>query len=130
MKKMMTMALVAVFAAVLFSGCTTVQEAKRFNGMPLDNGAAPVAHTYVKIGGYYFLGFLPIVSGSVGDTGKIAFFKDTVTVDHAVRVLTRYSRGAGATEIRNINSTTGFWPILPLLLHYCYVEANGTGVNK
>ena len=130
MKKMMLLAFLATFAAVLFTGCTTVQEAKRFNGMPLDNGANPAVHTNVKITGYYFLGFLPIVSGSVGDTGKIAFFKDTVTVDHAVRVLTRYSRGAGALEIRNINSTSGYLPIIPFLLNYCYVEVNGTGVNK
>ena len=82
MKKLTFLA--AILAVVLMSGCTSMQVANRFNGLPVSESAnmPPKAHVNVTMTGFYLFHFIPIATGSVGSVDKWAIFKDTVSVEN------------------------------------------------
>jgi hypothetical protein len=127
MKKMLTV-LVTVLAVVLMSGCTSMQVANRFNGLPVSETAKmpPKAHVNVKMTGFYLFHFIPIATGSVGSVNKWAIFKDTVSVENAVSVLTREARTQlNCTRIYDLKSSTSN-DVLPFLCTFKTVQISAT----
>ncbi len=117
---------VCAAAALMLTGCSSVQFAEKFNSVPGNNdGQVPKAHVNVKITGLYFLGFLPIISGSPASSGYCTGFSDTVNVDNAVYMLTRNARAIGGTQVTDITSSRSDFPLL-FLLSIKTVETSGT----
>ena len=112
----------------LLAGCTSVESAQKFNGLPVGEkrSAPPAAHLNVSMSGLYLFHCLPVFTGSVGTVGKTAVFKDTVSVEHAVSVLTRVARTEYAcTRICDLQSHTDSY-VLPLLFSWKTVEVTAT----
>lgn len=120
--------LLTVAAVVLLSGCTSMQVANRFNGLPVSETAQlpPKAHVNVTMTGFYLFHCLPIATGSVGSVDKWAIFKDTVTVENAVSVLTRESRTQlNCTKIYDLKSSTSSM-MMPFLFTFKTVQVSAT----
>ena len=127
MKKMLTV-LMTVLAVVLMSGCTSMQVANRFNGLPVSETAKmpPVAHVNVKMTGFYLFHIIPIATGSVGSVNKWAILKDTVSVEHAVSVLTREARTQlNGIRIYDLKSSTSN-EVMPFLCTFKTVQVSAT----
>lgn len=130
MKKMFGCVAIALSLLALLPGCSSVQYAEKFNGMPIDDtGKVPKAHVNVKITGLYFLGFLPIISGSPASAGRCTGFTDTVNTENAVYMLTRNCRAIGGTKVIDIVSTRSDFSLL-LLMSLRTVEVSGTTLSK
>ena len=130
MKKIMRYA-AAVVAGSLLAGCTSLQSAPKFNGLPVSETAVnpPAVHLNVSMTGFYLFHFIPIATGSVGSVDKWAIFKDTVKVEHAVSVLTREARTQfGCTRIYDLQSSTGS-SFVPLLYTFKRVEVSATATK-
>ena len=126
MKKLTFLA--AILAVVLMSGCTSMQVANRFNGLPVSESAnmPPKAHVNVTMTGFYLFHFIPIATGSVGSVDKWAIFKDTVTVENAVSVLTREARTQlNCTKVYDLKSSTSS-AVMPLLCTFKTVQVSAT----
>ena len=131
MKKFMRYVALTVTAAAL-AGCTSLESAPKFNGLPVSElaGEPPVTHLNVKMTGFYLFHFIPIATGSVGSVGKWAIFKDTVKVEHAVSVLTREARTQfNCTRIYDLQSQTG-GSFVPLLYTFKTVEVSATAAKS
>ena len=127
MKKMLTV-LMTVLAVVLMSGCTSMQVANRFNGLPVSETAKmpPVAHVNVKMTGFYLFHIIPIATGSVGSVNKWAILKDTVSVEHAVSVLTREARTQlNGIRIYDLKSSTSN-EVMPFLCTFKTVQVSAS----
>lgn len=127
MKKLLVLSLAALASIVVFTGCTSIEYAEKFNSLPVGDSSnnAPLAHINVRITGMYLFGCLPIVTGSAASTGKCAGFSDNVTVDTAVLLLTRTARGMGGTRMYDIVSSRSGFPLL-FFLSFDSVEVSGT----
>ena len=126
MKKLTFLA--AILAVVLMSGCTSMQVANRFNGLPVSESAnmPPKAHVNVTMNGFYLFHFIPIATGSVGSVDKWAIFKDTVTVENAVSVLTREARTQlNCTKVYDLKSSTSS-AVMPFLCTFKTVQVSAT----
>ena len=126
MKKLTFLA--AILAVVLMSGCTSMQVANRFNGLPVSETAnmPPKAHVNVTMTGFYLFHFIPIATGSVGSVDKWAIFKDTVTVENAVSVLTREARTQlNCTKVYDLKSSTSS-AVMPFLCTFKTVQVSAT----
>lgn len=129
MQKMIALAAVAA-AALLFAGCTSIDSTDRFNSMPLDDAKyPPVAHVNVRMSGFYLFHCLPIVCGSAASSGKTAMFKDTVTLENAMRLMTKEARGMGGDRLHDINSSFSSF-VVPLLFSIDRVEVSGTATSN
>ena len=119
---------VAAAAGLLLSGCTFLEAAPKFNGLPVSETAVnpPAVHLNVSMSGFYLFHCIPIATGSVGSVGKWAIFKDTVRVEHAVSVLTREARTQfGCTRVYDLNSRVG-GTFVPLVYSFKTVEVSAT----
>lgn len=126
MKKLTFLA--AILAVVLMSGCTSMQVANRFNGLPVSESAnmPPKAHVNVTMTGFYLFHFIPIATGSVGSVDKWAIFKDTVSVENAVSVLTREARTQlNCTKVYDLKSSTSS-AVMPFLCTFKTVQVSAT----
>ena len=126
MKKLTFLA--AILAVVLMSGCTSMQVANRFNGLPVSESASmpPKAHVNVTMTGFYLFHFIPIATGSVGSVDKWAIFKDTVSVENAVSVLTREARTQlNCTKVYDLKSSTSS-AVMPFLCTFKTVQVSAT----
>ena len=120
--------LAAILAVVLMSGCTSMQVANRFNGLPVSESAnmPPKAHVNVTMTGFYLFHFIPIATGSVGSVDKWAIFKDTVSVENAVSVLTREARTQlNCTKVYDLKSSTSS-AVMPFLCTFKTVQVSAT----
>lgn len=130
MKKIMRYTIAAA-AGILLSGCTFLDAAPKFNGLPVSElaGNPPTVHLNVSMTGFYLFHFIPIATGSVGSVGKWAIFKDTVKVEHAVSVLTREARTQfDCTRIYDLQSRTSS-SFVPLLYSFKTVEVSATAAK-
>lgn len=100
MKKIVLLALF-MGTALLFSGCSNLEIASKFNHITVEEGYTPEQYTYTNYG-YYFLNWIPIFSGTVVPDDAFALFTDTVTTDKAVLALTNAAYKRGATRIENV----------------------------
>ena len=89
MKKTLLLLTVAAVTAAIFAGCTTVESTQKFNRVSLGSGnEKAVCQTFVEIPGYYFFG-IPIVVGSIKGDGSWTMFRDNVTTENAIYLLTK-----------------------------------------
>lgn len=128
MKKTFSLLIAAAITAAFFTGCTTVESTQKFNRVSLGSGnEKAVCQTFVEIPGYYFFG-LPIVVGSVKGNGTWTMFRDNVTTENAVYLLTKEIKDRRAARAINVhvNSTENFFFIG---LYRRAIQASGTGVR-
>ena len=128
MKKTLSLLLAAAMAAVFFAGCTVIESTQKFNRVSLGSGnEKAVCQTFVEIPGYYFFG-IPIVVGSVKGNGTWTMFRDNVTTENAIYLLTKEIKDRRAAKAINVhvNATDNFFFIG---LYRRSVQASGTGVR-
>ncbi len=132
MVKIMFSMVAAIALTMVFSGCSTVRSTQTFNGM--GTTVAPkvqtVAHINSQIYGAYLFNAFPIFSGSPNDTGKSAAFRDTVTLDNAMYMLTKTAREGGANRVVDIESRySSTWVPLGLVFWVREIQVSGTAVK-
>ncbi len=128
MKKLSLPAAGILAAGIFLAGCTSVESTQRFNGISLaeQNDRARCV-THVEIPGWFFFG-LPIVVGSAAGDGKTAIFKNTLTTENAVGLLTQELRRQGAVRALNVSVFSNEVPIIGNFLSKRVMQATGTGV--
>lgn len=128
MKKFMFV--VAGTAAVLFSGCTTVESTQVFNRMGLGTpNEKAVCQTYVEIPGYFLFG-LPIITGSPRGDGEWSMFRYNLTTKNVVHLLTKEAKERQAARVMNVQVSTSETMIFPPFLSKKTIQASGTGVRS
>ncbi len=126
--KKITLYLFAIVAAAVFTGCTTVESTQKFNRMGLGTpNEKAVCHTFVEIPGYYFFG-LPIFVGSTRGDGEGTVFRNNLTAENAIYLLTKEAKMRKAARVVNVqvHSTESF-----IFFGICRrtIQASGTGVR-
>ena len=127
MKKILMPAAVVILAAV-FAGCTSVESTQKFNRMGLGTpNEKAICQTFVEIPGYYFFG-LPIVVGSTKGDGTWTMFRNNLTAENAVYLLTKETKARRAARVTNVHvcSTETF---IFFGLTRRTIQASGTGVR-
>lgn len=127
MKKMLLYSL-AIATAAVFTGCTTVESTQKFNRMGLGTpNEKAVCHTFVEIPGYYFFG-LPIFVGSTRGDGTGTVFRNNLTAENAIYLLTKEAKMRKAARVVNVqvSSSESF-----IFFGICRrtIQASGTGVR-
>ena len=122
----------AIALTAVFTGCSTVRTTQTFNGMGMTTApkVQTVAHINSQIYGAYLFNAFPIFSGSPNDTGKSAAFKDTVTLDNGMYLLTRAAREDGANRVIDVQSRySSNWVPYSLIFWVREIEVSGTAVK-
>jgi len=103
-KKLLTLAAVAS-VVILFSGCSTVTQTNRFNGLHIgEANNVPLAHINTKISGFYLLYFIPICSGDSSIPDKTSLFQDNVKLGNAMDMATARAKTMGSSRIIDVYS--------------------------
>lgn len=126
--KKITLYLFAIATAAIFTGCTTVESTQKFNRMGLGTpNEKAVCQTFVEIPGYYFFG-LPIFVGSTRGDGEGTVFRNNLTAENAIYLLTKEAKMRKAARVVNVqvHSTESF-----IFFGICRrtIQASGTGVR-
>ena len=127
MKKVMLFAAAAI--AAIITGCTTVDSTQVFNrmGLTANPSEKAVCVTHVEIPGYYFFG-LPIFVGSTRGDGEGTVFRNNLTAENAIYLLTKEAKMRKAARVVNVqvHSTESF-----IFFGICRrtIQASGTGVR-
>lgn len=130
LKKTMFLAAVAG-AALLFSGCSTVQTGSGFNGQRISNSASDVAHITTQASGFYFL-WIPLITGSAENPGSIVFGEDSCKVVALTKTLTKKSKELNATKTVDIVSSQDSMMMLgpiPFLFYWKTANVSGNAVK-
>jgi hypothetical protein len=89
----------------LLAGCSTVAVIKDVNGQQLTTGGeTTIAHLNGNNYGYYLFGWIPLIAGDTSKTNSWVLFKDTVTEEAVVQMVTRTSKELGATKTTDLVS--------------------------
>ncbi len=116
------------------AGCSSVFVTSELHDQQLtESGARPVAHVHSDIWGIYFLGFesCPVITGSCREPGSWHFFRDTVSPDSAVGMVTEKSRELGA--LKTVDLTTDWysgWQSYTLIFWLKEAQASGNAVTE
>jgi hypothetical protein len=123
--------LVAIGAAFVITGCSSLETTRKFNGLGVAPARTqPIAHINSDIWGCFLLNSIPIFCGSVNSAGKMAAFTDTATVDNAMLMATRRARGIGASKFIDINSKVeSRWLWYTLIFWIREVQISGTAIK-
>ena len=120
--------LLAVFALVILTGCTTVLSTTNFKTMTVgESRKEPVAHVHVRITGVYLFSFIPLLCGSRAGDGKTSFFQDNCTVENVVNLACKEARGEGGNNILNL--VTDYTEINFILWSNRYISASATAIK-
>ena len=120
--------LLAVFALVILTGCTTVLSTTNFKTMTVgESRKEPVAHVHVRITEVYLFGFIPLLCGSRAGDGKTSFFQDNCTVENVVNLACKEARGEGGNNILNL--VTDYTEINFILWSNRYISASATAIK-
>lgn len=127
MKKISLLAIAATIAAG-FTGCTTVESTQKFNRMGLGTpNEKAICQTFVEIPGYFFFG-LPIVVGSTKGDGTWTMFRNNLTAENAVYLLTKEAKARRAARVVNVHvSSTDSFVFFGISRRT--IQASGTGVR-
>lgn len=125
---------VALAAGVLMTGCASVNTATSLNSQKLTvAGGDDVAHVNGCNWGIYLLPIFPILTGDPENPGTgMMGFKDNVTVNDVVNMVTKKSAEMGASKTVDLtsNATSIWFPIPPLFLTwYKEVEVSGNAIK-
>ena len=127
-------ALLHLILVVSVCGCASVRvvELEHLHNQQLTEHASPVAHIQGSNWGWYLFKFIPLITGNL-DNPKYPqwpnFFRDNVTPDHVVDLVTKKSEELGGTLITDLRSTdkSGWVPVtLILWLNEVEVSANAS----
>jgi len=130
MKKMIFI-LTTVAAAVIITGCASIQTAgqKDLNGQKLTMGKQNIAHINGQNWGLYLLS-IPILSGSTEKPGDISFMKDTVNLKSVTNLVTAKSKDLGAdTTADMVSNVSSTWLVPTFVLFLRQVEVSGNAVK-
>ncbi len=103
------LAVISMAALVMcFSGCSSMEVAKKTNGVGMTaNGYTPaIAHLTYTNYGFYFLNWIPVLTGSVSNPDAFALFTDTVNTETAVLETTRVAINLGGSKVINLSTST------------------------
>ena len=95
----------AVAAALLASGCTTVLKSKEFGDVKVD-ATTPVATVEIENSVWLLFNFIPIASGSPAhpNSNKCKLFRNTVNLPNNMEVLRAEMANEGVHEVANLTS--------------------------
>ena len=95
----------AVAAALLASGCTTVLKSKEFGDVKVD-GTTPVATVEIENSVWLLFNFIPVASGSPAhpNSNKCKLFRNTVNLPNNMEVLRAEMANEGVHEVANLTS--------------------------
>lgn len=83
--------------------------ARDLHHQKLNSDPTSIAHLNGYCWGLYFTPYFPIITGSVEHPGVPCFFKDNVSVDRVVEMVSRKSKELGATRLSDLHSYTDSW---------------------
>ena len=95
----------AVAAALLASGCTTVLKSKEFGDVKVD-GTTPVATVEIENSVWLLFNFIPLASGSPEhpNRNRCRLFRNTVNLSNNMDVLKAEMASEGVTKVTNLTS--------------------------
>lgn len=118
-------------AALLFSGCSTVQTGSQFNGQRISTSTSDVAHVSAFASGFYFL-WIPLITGSAENPGSITFGEDSCKTLPLTQAITKKSKELNATKTIDVvstqDSTMLLFPI-PFLFFWKSAQVSGNAVR-
>ena len=96
----------ALVAALLASGCTTVLKSKEFGDVKVDGGATPVAAVEIENSVWLLFNFIPVASGSPDhpNLNKCKLFRNTVNLSNNMKVLQAELDQEEVTKVANLTS--------------------------
>ena len=96
----------AVAAALLASGCTTVLKSKEFGDVKVDGGTTPVAAVEIENSVWLLFNFIPVASGSPDhpNSYRCKLFRNTVNLSNNMEVLRAEMAREGVTKVSNLTS--------------------------
>ena len=96
----------ALVAALLASGCTTVLKSKEFGDVKVDGGATPVAAVEIENSVWLLFNFIPVASGSPDhpNLNKCKLFRNTVNLENNMKVLQAEMVQEEVTKVANLTS--------------------------
>ena len=96
----------ALAAALLASGCTTVLKSKEFGDVKVDSGATPVAAVEIENSVWLLFNFIPVASGSPDhpNRNKCKLFRNTVNLENNMKVLQSEMVQEEVTKVANLTS--------------------------
>ena len=116
-------------AAMLLSGCSTVESTQKFNALGLGGpNEKSVCQTYVRISGLFFFG-LPIVVGSPKGDNEWTMFQWTLNNENVVYMLTREAKSKGAARVINVTVSRTHDTLLIPFWTFQTIQASGVGVR-
>lgn len=122
--------IVLLAAAVLFTGCTTIESTQKFNAVNLGTAdEKAVCQTLVEMDGYYFLG-LPIIVGSAKGDGQFTFFRRNLTNENVIFLLTQTVKRHGANRMINVHVSTSSAPTMFPFVTYRHIQGSATGLRN
>ena len=103
---MKPVAIIALFAALLSSGCMSVLKSSEFEGVKVDGGYTPAAVVEIENSVWLFLNFIPIASGNPErpNGNSCRFFRNTVNLENNMKVLNREMELEGVSSVANLTS--------------------------
>lgn len=119
----------AIAVAVTFSACSSFNHGALLNDQKLTDvdTVQSIAHVNGSIWGIYLFD-LPLFSGSSIQPGRCAIFKDTVTINDAVSMVTEQSRvKLDSKRVLDMTSRRSYFPFL--IIFYESVEVSGNAVR-
>lgn len=120
--------LLAVFALVILTGCTTVLSTVNFKTMTIgESRKEPVAHVHVRVSGVYLFGFIPLMCGSRAGNGKTSFFQDNCTIENVVNLACKEARGEGGNNLLDL--VTDYTEVNFILWSNRYISASATAIK-
>ena len=96
----------ALAAALLAGGCTTVLKSKEFGDVKVDGSATPVATVEIENSVWLLFNFIPVASGSPAhpNSYKCKLFRNTVNLPNNMEVLRAEMAEEGVQEVANLTS--------------------------
>ena len=126
----MKKSLLAIGAALLLAGCTTVESTQKFNAVALGSDSdKAVCQSFVEIPGFFFCG-LPVIVGSAKGDGTWTAFRYNLTAENAIYLLTKEARQKGATKLTNVQVNSSKCVLVLPFFSYNTIQASGTGVRN
>ncbi|MDD5598998.1 MAG: hypothetical protein PHV82_13705 [Victivallaceae bacterium] len=131
MKKRTSVLFAAAVAAIVMTGCTTVETTSSFNGLGVtERRSQPIAHINARVSGAFLFDVFPVFCGSVNNIDKVAAFVNTVSLENTMGLVSRHARGLGATKLVDISSyQDSYWMWYTILLWKRYTQVSATAIK-
>ena len=96
----------ALAAALLAGGCTTVLKSKEFGDVKTDGGSTPVAAVEIENSVWLLFNFIPVASGSPDhpNLNRCKVFRNTVNLPNNMKVLEKEMACEGVEKVVNLTS--------------------------